>query len=123
MMIALFDSAEAASAYCNDRSKAHGCPVYGKHPRTGNPIVVMASWDIPRLHPSGDGRAWCAVDPEGDVPANATIVKELPEDWIPEGPVAKAARMTEKEAAKDPDPFVLEMVRAKAATLESARRK
>lgn len=122
-MIALFETESAAQAYCDERSKAHGLPKTAKHPRTGKIVVIASAWDTPRLHPDGSGRAWCTIDEDGDVPLNAEIVKELPEDWIPEGPTAKVARMTEKEAEADSDPFILEMVRAKAATLEPAQRK
>lgn len=97
-MIALFETLQAAQAYCDDRAR------YVKPP--------TLRWDVPRLHPSGDGRAWCSVDQTGPIPVGATIVDRLPAEWIPEGPSAKAARMTEAEAALDPDPFVLELVRA-----------
>ena len=81
--IALFPTAEAAQAYCDARSTALGCPVVEKHPRTGKSRVVLVAWDVPRPHPSGDGRAWCTVDPDGDAPTGCDLVKELPPDWIP----------------------------------------
>ena len=83
-MIALFPSLESAQAYCDERSSARGCPVVAPHPRTGVLRIAMSAWDVPRLHPSGDGRAWCAVDPEGpNRPVGCLLVSELPSDWIP----------------------------------------
>lgn len=83
MTYALFPSVESAQAYCDARSIAHGCPVTEKHPRTGRARVVTARWDVPRAHPSGDGRAWCTVDPEGEKPTGCEFVEELPDDWKP----------------------------------------
>jgi hypothetical protein len=81
-MIALFETTEPCQAYCDERSKARGCPVIGTTSK-GKPYVKVAHWDEPHPHPNEDGRAWCAVDPSGDDPSNCELVEKLPREWIP----------------------------------------
>lgn len=83
MTLALFDTLEAAQAYCDERDAELGYPVLDKHPRTGELRIVTARCDVPRPHPSGDGRAWCTVDETAPSPKGAAIVDELPKDWQP----------------------------------------
>lgn len=70
-MIAIFESEASAQKYCDERSKAHGCPRDGAR-----------EWDTPLVH--ADGRAAVIVDPSGDDPENVELVKELPPGWLPE---------------------------------------
>lgn len=93
-MIALFKSRDEAQRYCDERSKAHGCPVVSVHPRTGREHVTMAQWGVPLEH---EGRYAVVVDESGPKPVGVELVERLE---IPETRLVQALKATPEEAAE-----------------------
>lgn len=81
-MIAIFDTEEAAQAYCAAVDAAIGYPRAGapKHPY---PLGWTLTWGIPRKHP--DGNAWMVKVPPGMAPPETatSTVEKIDASWSP----------------------------------------
>lgn len=122
-MIALFPTLKAAQAYCDACDAELGLPKMGKHPRTGEPRVEIATWDTPKPHPDGSGRAWCEVHPEYASPDDCVLEKDLPDEWREPGPLKKIEVMTRDECVaamtKESDPGMRAVMAAHVTKLDT----
>jgi hypothetical protein len=83
-VIAIFDTAGAAQAYCDEIDAALGYPCAGV-PADEYPRGWTLTWATPNKHATDD--LWsvkvCADARAPAVPANTGVVAKLPDGWYP----------------------------------------